>query len=651
MPVDSPPRPLIPRRSLFGDPARRAPRLSPDGKWIAFIGRHRDVPNIWLAPADDVGAAAPLTQEGGHGILSCRWTADGARLCYLKDREGDENNHLFALTVATGESVDMTPIDGVAARFIAGSARRPSELLISLNERDRRWHDVYLLNLADGKRELVLQHDRFVSFRANRDLKLRMAIAPTGSGGTDYMVPDDAGSWRLLVRIEAEDALASGIAGFGPDDRNFAYFIDSRGRDRAAAVAIDLTSGEATELASDPAAEVVGILIEPDERSLQAVRTLHLRAGWIVIDARIEPHLTRLAGLANGDFQIVSRSRDNRFWIVAHGGDTEPGVYHLYDREAGTARHLFAARPALSGARLNPMQALTIPARDGLALPAYLTRPADLANGGDPTPMVLMVHGGPWSRDSWSFNPWHQWIADRGYAVLSVSYRGSIGFGKAFTNAGDREWGGRMQDDLLDGVDWAIRNRVADPARIAIMGASYGGYAALCGLAFTPEIFACGIDVFGPSDLEALIANIPPYWQPLIALWRQRVGDISTEEGRRMLHDRSPLHRADQIRRPLLIAHGSNDARLSIAASEAIAAAAQRNGQPVVFLRYPDEGHSLVRQENRLSFHAVAEAFLARCLGGRYEPFGADLENSSMRVEAGAELLQQLQARAVEAGS
>ncbi len=638
MPADLPPP--IPRRCLFGDPARRAPRISPDGKWIAFIARHEAVPNIWLAPADDVGAAEPLTRESGHGILSCRWTPDSARLCYLKDQEGDENHHLFVLPLATGQAIDVTPLSGVAARFIAGSSRRSTELLIGLNDRDRRWHDVYLVNLIDGKRELMLRHDRFVSFRADGDLTLRLGISPTQDGGLDYMVPDEAGGWRRLLRVEEEDALATGIAGFGPDDANVAYFIDSRGRDRAAAVAIDLTTGAATELAADPAAEVVGLLIDPVDHRLQAARTMQLRAGWLVIDPRIEPDLAQLGALRSGDFHIVSRTRDGRFWIVAHVGDTEPGIYHLYDRRSRTASPLFPARPALSGVPLNPMQAFTITARDGLSLPAYLTRPAGAS--GSPPAMVLLVHGGPWSRDSWGFNPWHQWIADRGYAALSVSYRGSIGFGKAFTNAGDREWGGRMQDDLLDGVDWAVRSGIADPRRIAIMGASYGGYATLFALTFTPELFACGVDVFGPSDLESLIANIPPYWQPLSALWRRRVGDIASEEGRRMLRDRSPLHRANQICRPLLIAHGSNDARLSAAASEAIVASVQRNGQPVLFLRYPDEGHSLTRQENRLSFHAVAEAFLARCLGGRCEPFGSDLENSSMLVEAGAELIKGL---------
>jgi dipeptidyl aminopeptidase/acylaminoacyl peptidase len=632
---------LIPRRALFGNPQRRSLRVSPDGKWISLVAPHDGVLNIWLAPAADIASMQPLTRERGHGVQACRWTSDSAHLCFMKDQDGDENYHLFVLPLDGGEAIDMTPLNGVAVRIIAGSRRRPTKLLVGLNDRDPRWHDVYLLDLTDGTRELVLRNDRFVTFQADRDLVLRVAVSPTPDGGLDYMVPDHDGGWRCLVRVQEEDALATGIAGLGPDGSNLAYFIDSRGRDRAAAVAIDLTTGAAKELAADPDAEVVGIMIDPIERGLQAVRTMHLRADWRVMDPRVEPDFVRLAALATGEFQILSRTADDRQWIVAHTGDKQPGVYHLYDRQAGIARHLLDIRPELADAAFRPMQALTIAARDGLALPAYLTQPG-VENAGDPTAMVLLVHGGPWSRDSWGFNPWHQWLADRGYAALSVSYRGSTGFGKAFTNAGDREWGGRMQDDLLDAVDWAIGAGVADPARIAIMGASYGGYATLLGLTATPTTFACGIDVFGPSDLEALIANIPPYWQPLIALWHRRVGDISTEEGRRFLRARSPLHQADRICRPLLIAHGNNDPRLNVAASEAIVAASQRNDHPVMFLRYPDEGHGLVRHENRLSFHAVAEAFLARYLGGRCEPFGSDLQGSSMLVEVGADLLDGL---------
>lgn len=629
--------PLIPRRALFGDPPRHGLRLSPDGAWLAFIAPHEGVANIWLAPADDIGAARPLTRARGHGIRSCRWAWDSAHLCYLKDRDGDENNHLFVLPLDAREAVDLTPLDGVAARVLAGSPFRPTELLITLNDRDRRWHDVYRVDLVSGERQAVLHHDRFIGFLADRRLTLRLAIAPDTDGGLDYRVPDGDGGWRPLFRVAAEDTLATGLAGFGPDGGTCAYLIDSRGRDRATAAAIDLVSGATRELAADPAAEIVELLIDPVERGVQAVRASALRSRWIVTDPRVAADFAQLTALAPGDFHIVSRTADDRRWIVLHAGDTEPGVYHLYDRATGAARHLFAARPDLRGARLRPMQALTVPARDGLALPAYLTRPAG-ARSGAPGALVLLVHGGPWTRDSWGFNPWHQWLANRGYAALSVNFRGSTGFGKAFTNAGDGEWGGRMQDDLIDAVAWAVRSGVAAPQQIAIMGASYGGYATLAALAFTPEVFACGIDVFGPCDLEALLANIPPYWQPLSALWR-RVGDRASAAGRRRLRERSPLYRAGEIRRPLLVAHGRNDPRVSATASQAIVAAMQRNNRPVVFLHYPDEGHGLARHENRLAFHAVAEAFLARYLGGRCEAFGRDLEQASMQVETGADLV------------
>ena len=358
----------------------------------------------------------------------------------------------------------------MAVRIIGGSRERPGEMLVGLNDRDKRWHDVYLLNLADGARELVLRNDRFISFRADRNLALRLAVGPTADGGLDYMVPDDTGGWRLLARVEEEDALATGIQGFGPAGANIAYCIDSRGRDRAAAVAVDLATGAATELLASPDAEVVGMLIDPVERGLQAVRTMGLRAApgtsWTPASKRISRGSRRSTAatfissaaaptIAIGSSRMPAMS--SRASITSTTGNP------------ATARPMFPARPALAGAPLRAMQALTIQSRDGLHLPTYLTLP-DGHDANQPPPMVMLVHGGPWARDSWGFNPWHQWLADRGYAALSVSYRGSTGFGKAYTNAGDREWGGRMQDDLLDAVDWAIQGSIADPRRIGDHG-------------------------------------------------------------------------------------------------------------------------------------------------------------------------------------
>jgi dipeptidyl aminopeptidase/acylaminoacyl peptidase len=331
-------------------------------------------------------------------------------------------------------------------------------------------------------------------------------------------------------------------------------------------------------------------------------------------------------------------SQDRRNWVVAYRHDDTPREYYLYDRDARQARWLFTSTPAFEGRPFVKMEPVTIRARDGLELVCYLSRPRG-APPGKRLPMVLLVHGGPWSRDGWGLHPTHQWLANRGYAVLSVNYRGSTGFGKAFINAANLEWAGKMHDDLIDAVDWAVAEGVADPDRVAIMGTSYGGYAALVGLTFTPEKFACGIDLVGISNLVTLMNTIPEYWKPWKSLWKVRMGDYTTEAGRQFLEERSPLNRVDRIVRPLLIGQGANDVRVKASESEQIVAAMQRHGIPVTYVFYPDEGHGLGRPENRSSFAAVVEAFLAAHLGGRCEPIGDDFKDSTIEFKAGRELI------------
>jgi dipeptidyl aminopeptidase/acylaminoacyl peptidase len=284
------------------------------------------------------------------------------------------------------------------------------------------------------------------------------------------------------------------------------------------------------------------------------------------------------------------------------------------------------------------MEPVVIRARDGLELVCYLSRPRT-ARPGTRLPMVLLVHGGPWTRDVWGLHPNHQWLANRGYAVLSVNYRGSTGFGKAFVNAANMEWAGKMHDDLIDAVDWAVAADIADPARVAIMGTSYGGYSALVGVTFTPEKFACAVDLVGISNLVTFLNTIPDYWMPWKSVWKVRMGDYTTEAGKRFLEERSPLNYANRIVRPLLIGQGANDVRVKASESEQIVTAMQRHGIPVTYVYYPDEGHGFVRPENRRSFAAVAEAFLAAHIGGRCEPVGDDFKDSTIDVRVGREFI------------
>jgi dipeptidyl aminopeptidase/acylaminoacyl peptidase len=376
-----------------------------------------------------------------------------------------------------------------------------------------------------------------------------------------------------------------------------------------------------------------------------------------VLDPAIEEDLRYLQTVADGDLEVLSRTLDDKAWAVAYVMDNGPVRYYLYDRANKTAKFLFTNRRSLEGLPLARMHPTVIKSRDGLNLVSYLTLPidADPQDSGRPAqalPTVLLVHGGPWGRDSWTYSPEHQLLANRGYAVLSINYRGSTGFGKKFANAGNKEWAAKMHDDLIDAVDWAIQERIAEPNHIAIMGGSYGGYATLVGLTFTPEKFACGVDIVGPSNLLTLLSTIPAYWAPALQMFKDRVGDPTTAEGKKLLNERSPLNLVERIQRPLLIGQGANDPRVKQSEADQIVRAMEKKHIPVTYLLFPDEGHGFARPENNLAFYAVAEAFLARQLGGRYEPIGNDFAGSTITGPSGAEgvpgLLMALKKHALE---
>jgi len=631
--------PLIPRRVFFGNPDRAQVTISPDGTHLAWLAPRDGVLNVWVAPRERPADARPVTRDTGRGIRFYAWAYSGDIL-YIQDKGGDENWRVYSADIDTGEVGDLTPFEGVAAQIVGLSHRRPDEIVVAMNDRNPQYHDIYRVNLTSGERTLLLQHERFVGVETDDDLAIRAAIQMTPDGGLDiYRLEGD--DWALWQSFPAEDMLTASTAGFDKSG-NVLYVRDSRDRDTAALVAIDLTTGARSLLAADERADADQVLRHPTERHVQAVAFNHERKHWQVLDPAIAADLDYLAGVADGEVEITSRSLDDQYWLVAYVVDDGPARYYLYDRAVGAAEFLFTNRAELEGLPLAKMRPAVVPTRDGLNLVVYYTLPPDSDSDGDgipdtPRPMVFLPHGGPWGRDAWGFHGWHQWLANRGYAVLSVNFRSSTGFGKAFTNAGDFEWGGKILADQQDGVQWAIAQGIADPARVAIMGGSFGGYSTLAGLTFYPEVFACGVDIVGPSNLITLLETIPPYWQPMIELFTTRVGDHRTEEGRALLRAHSPLTYVDRIVRPLLIAQGANDPRVKQAESDQIVSAMQAKGIPVAYALYPDEGHGFARPENNLSFAALAEAFLARCLGGRAEPIGDDLAGSSVTVPVGAE--------------
>ncbi len=633
--------PLIPRKKLFGNPDKTSPRLSPDGAHLAYLAPVSGVLNVWVGPPDNVSAAKPITQDKKRGIRIFFWAYDNQHIVYLQDQEGDENWHVYAVNLADGKTRDLTPLEKVAAQISAVSDRVPDVMLISLNDRDPELHDVYRVNIATGERQLVEKNTQgFTGYLFDDDLRVRFAMESRPDGSEALLEPDGSGGWKDFMTIPKVDTVTTSPSGFDKSGQ-ILYFIDSRDRDTGALTAIDLKSGEQKTLAEDPHSDVEGVMSHPTENTIQAVAFNYRRKEWKVFDPGVQADLDFLATVSRGEIEVPSRTLDDKTWIVAFLADNGPTRYFLYDRAEKKATPLFVNRPELEGLPLVEMHDVVIKARDGLELVSYLSLPkgTDPDHDGrpsEPLPLVLNVHGGPWARDDWSFDPEHQLWANRGYAVLSVNFRGSTGLGKSFVNAGDREWAGKMHTDLLDAVDWAVQQGIADAKRIAITGGSYGGYATLVGLTMTPDVFACGIDIVGPSNIVTLLATIPPYWKPQIQLFKDRVGDFSTDEGRAFLESRSPLNFVDKIARPLLIAQGANDQRVKKSEPDQIVKAMQEKHIPVTYVVYPDEGHGFARPENRLSFYAVSEAFLAEHLGGRYEPIGTAFEDSTITVPAGA---------------
>lgn len=641
--------PLIPRDHLFGNPTRAAGQISPDGKWLSWLAPREGVLNIWLAPSEDPEAARPMSNDTERPIREYFWAPDSRSLLYIQDKGGDENFLLYGIDVETGKETTLTPFENTRVQLVGGSDTHKDKLLIGLNNRDARFHDVHLLDLNTGELSLVLENNAYAGFMADDDLQLRLAVLPNAEGGTDYFrVVDNVVETEPFKSTALDDALTTAPAGFTRDGKTM-YWLDSDGRDTAALLAMDWATSSTTLVAEDPRADIGGTLRDQQTGEVLAWSATYLKREWTALDPEIGKAFAFLRAELEGEFGISSRTDDDRKWIVANDPVVKPAASYLFDRDAGTLTLLYVTRPELSDAPLRPMHMLELKSRDGLTLPSYLTLPPGTDSTGDgvpdaPVPMVLLVHGGPWARDGYGFNGYHQWLANRGYAVLSVNYRGSTGFGKSFVNAANLQWGRKMHDDLIDAVEWAVEAGIAPRDRIAIMGGSYGGYATLAGLTFTPEVFACGVDIVGPSNLETLLESIPPYWEPLVAQFHTRMGDPNTPEGLAMLKERSPLYKAGEIVRPLLIAQGANDPRVKQAESDQIVGAMKDAGVPVTYLLYPDEGHGFAKPANNIAFTAVTESFLATNLGGRAEPIGETLAQSTAQIVDGAQFVEGLAA-------
>ncbi len=648
---------LIPRQVIFGNPDKASLKISPNHQMISFLAPVNDVLNVWIAPLDKPGDAVAITKDTLRGIRTYFWAYNNEQIIYLQDQGGDENWQVHSVNVNTKEDKNLTPFEEIPgpdgnpvtmpngeklrprANIQEVSYKFPNQILISLNNRNPQFSDVYRLNIIDGKMQMIQQNDRFLGFQTDDDYNIRYAMESTDDGGMQLFVPDGKNGWKTFDKIPMEDALTTSPVGFDKTGK-ILYMIDSRGRNTAALVSVNLETGNKDVIFEDPRADLSDVMINPTEKTIEAAASEYLRTEWKILDNSIKPDFDYLKTVADGDMSVTSRSLDDNVWTVAFVKDDGPVNYYVYNRPDKKAEFLFTNRKDLEKVHLAKMHPVEIKSRDGLTLVSYLSIPywSDPDNDGkpdSPLPMVLFVHGGPWARDSWGYHSYHQWLANRGYAVLSVNYRGSTGFGKDFINASNMEWSRKMHNDLLDAVDWAVNEKIADKNKVAIMGGSYGGYATLVGLTFTPDEFACGVDICGPSNLQTLLETIPPYWTPMINMFTSRVGDHRTEEGRKFLNECSPLTYADKITKPLLIGQGANDPRVKQTEADQIVKAMQDKNIPVTYVLYPDEGHGFARPENRLSFNAVAEIFLSQIIGGKSEPIGNDFKNSSITVPNG----------------
>jgi len=634
--------PLIPRDALFGNPSKAQGRISPDGKWISWLAPKDDVLNIWLAPSNNLDAAKAVTSATDRPIRSHFWSPDSKSVGYIQDKGGDENFLLYKIDVASGEETTLTPFENTRVEIIGSSETIKDKLLIGVNNRNPQFHDVHLLDINTGELELVYQNDSYAGFMADDTLTLRMAMRQNEDGGTDYFeVTDNKVAEEPFETTAMEDSLTTSPAGYTTDG-SILYWLDSRNRDTAALFAQDTMTGEKTLIAQNDKADIGGTIRDTKTGVVQAYSANYLTTEWTAIDPDMKAALDWLDERLDGEFGISSRTDDDQTWIVWNDPLTAPSQSFIYNRAAETLTPFYVTRPELEGAPLQKMHPVEIASRDGLTLPSYLTLPPGSDSDGDgrpdeAVPMVLLVHGGPWARDEYGFSSGVQWLANRGYAVLQVNFRGSTGFGKNFLNAGNLEWGLKMHDDLIDATDWAISEGITSDDQVAIMGGSYGGYATLAGLAFTPEKFACGVDIVGPSNLETLLGTIPPYWAPLVKIFHERMGDPNTEEGLALLKAASPLYKANQIMKPLLILQGANDPRVKQDESDQIVGAMKEAGIPVTYVLYPDEGHGFARPVNNIAYTAITENFLATCLGGRSEPIGDTVSESTAQILEGKE--------------
>jgi dipeptidyl aminopeptidase/acylaminoacyl peptidase len=619
---------LIDRELLFGDPEISGGQLSPDGRFLSFIKPYNGTRNIWVKGIKEpFDKARPMTNDQARPVRSYFWSRDGKYLLYSQDKGGDENFNIYAVDPAAalpaGQALpparDLTGLKGVRVIIYNVPLTDPNTLYIGLNDRDKAWHDLYKLNLATGQKTLVRQNnERITGWVFDWKDQLRLASRSNADGSTEWLRLSGAQLTPFYRTVLGEE---SNVVGFAKDNERV-YLTTNKGaaRDRSEIVLLDPATGVEKLFAADPLHRVDAGELVLSEKTHEPILVDYtddrLRRVWL--DKSFEQDFKTVAAKLPGlEILPVSNTTDERLWLLNATDATHPSVAYLFDRQTKQLTQQYQTRPKLPVADLAPMTVVRYKSSDGLEVPAYLTLPKGVAAKN--LPVVIFPHGGPWGRDVYGFNAYHQFLANRGYAVLSPNFRASTGYGKKFLNAGNNEWGQKMQDDLTWGVKYLVAQALADPKRVGIMGGSYGGYATLAGVAFTPDVYAAGVAIVAPSNLITLLNSIPAYWEPIRKQFYERMGDPNTEAGKAQLIRQSPLTSANKIKTPLMVVQGANDPRVNKAEADQIVVALRDRNYPVQYLLAPDEGHGFARPVNNLAMIAASEKFLAQYLHGRYQ--------------------------------
>jgi dipeptidyl aminopeptidase/acylaminoacyl peptidase len=623
--------PIIDRELLFGDPEISSAQLSPDGRFIAFLKPWNKTRNVWVKQTDEPFSSARLmTTETARPVGGYLWTRDSKYIVYVKDNAGDENFNAYAVdpsaTTAPGTeappSRDLTNLKGVRVNLFSAPKSDPDVIYIGLNDRDPSWHDLYKLKLSTGERTLLRQNtDHIASWIFDLKGNLRLAQRVQDSGDQEILRVDAGGFTPIYSCsvFESCDPIQ-----FHRDAQRVYIQTNKGDLDLTTLALLDPATGQLDTVESDPLKRVDLGSAWFSESTDELVATLYSddRDRYYFKDKAFEADYRWLENKFPGrEISVLSSSFDDRHWLIIANGDVEPGETYLYNRDGRTLAFQYKVREKLPRESLSPMQAAHYPSSDGLEIPAYLTLPKGLEAKG--LPLLLVVHGGPWARDGWGYNPLAQFFANRGYAVLMPNFRGSTGYGKKFLNAGNGEWGAKMQDDLTWGVKYLTAQGIADPKRIGILGGSYGGYATLAGVAFTPDLYRAAVDIVGPSNLITLLQAIPPYWEAGRKIMYARMANPDTPAGQQWLEERSPLHSAAKIQTPLMVVQGANDPRVHRREAEQIVIALRDRGFPVEYVCAPDEGHGFARPVNNLAMFMAVEKFLAKHLNGRYQEGGS----------------------------